>query len=83
MLELTRARLARRAERFGEARAHYAASLSLRETPEVCAELGRLETRLGDAERGAELLDRALVLRAAPPLDLPLPAPSGALDQAS
>lgn len=83
MLELTRARLALRTERYGEARAHYAASLSQRETPEVCAELGRLETRLGDAERGAELLERALVLRAAPPLELPLPAPSGTLDQAS
>ncbi len=83
MLELTRARLALRAERFGEARAHYASSLSLRETPEVCAELGRLEVRLGDAERGAELLERALELRAAPPLDLPLPAPTGALEQAS
>lgn len=83
MLELTRARLALRRERFGEARTHYAASLALRESPDVCAELGRLETRLGDAERGAELLERALVLRAAPPLDLPLPAPPEALERAS
>lgn len=83
MLELTRARLALRAERFGEARAHYASSLSQRETPEVCAELGRLETRLGDPERGAELLERALVLRAAPPLELPLPTPGGALERVS
>lgn len=74
VLLATLARLCVRDGREERAREYYEASLTHRESAEVCAELGRLCQRQGDADRAATLLDRALVLGAAPvPAALPAP----------
>lgn len=66
-------RLALRNQLWGKARDYFEASLRLEESPETCAELGRLLGRLGQHERAGRYFERGL-FAAAPALPaLPLP----------
>jgi HemY protein len=73
-LLLALGRISLKSRLWARAREHLEASLRLRESPDVQAELGRLCLALGERERGAELLGRAL--RAEAPLPLPERAPA-------
>jgi HemY protein len=66
-------RLAAREKLWGKARDYFESSYRLEHSPEICAELGRLLTALGEPQVAAAYFREGLLLREAALPELPMP----------